>query len=136
MKQKLQKILAFSLALTVLVSSHSFAWFEHLCTITKIKSVSFNLESCAGDLADATATGAAHLEKGNCCEVTLKVNKADDAIQQNFVFLSSPAEPAELPEFRFEPDAMVLARKIPVFRSGDLPPPLIPIYLLNQQFII
>ena len=72
MAQKLKKILAFTLALTVLVSSHSFAWFEHLCTITKTKTLSFDLETCAGDLVEATPSNALTLKKGACCEITLR----------------------------------------------------------------
>ncbi len=134
MIQKFKKILALTLALTVLVSSHSFAWFEHLCTITKIKSVSFTPESCAGDRGeDAPATT---LKKGTCCEVTLKVNKADDAIQQNYTFYSFVAEMPFWPAFQFEPEILFLAQE-PVLSHGDSSPPCsVFLYLLNQQFII
>lgn len=138
MKQKLKKILALSMALTVLVSSHSFAWFEHLCTLTKTKKVSFHLETCAGDLVEATPSNATSLKKGSCCEITFKVNKADNAVQPTFNLAFSPfvAEEVFFPVYRFEPEVQILSEK-PVLNHGDSSPPLLlPLYLLNEQFII
>jgi len=126
------------MALTVLVSSHSFAYFEHLCTITKTKTLSFDLETCAGDLVQATASQALTLKKGVCCEISYKVNKADNAVQQvhGFVFIPSVAEEMVLPEFIFGPEVSLLSEE-PVFGHSDSSPPLsLPLYLLNEQFII
>lgn len=138
MTQKLKKILAFSMALTVLVSSHSFAWFEHLCTITQTKKLSFHLETCVGDQVEATPSHAVNLKKAVCCEITYKVNKANNAVQPAFNLAFSPfaAEEIILPVFRFEPEIEVLSRE-PAFNHGDSSPPhSLPLYLLNEQFII
>jgi len=134
-----KKTLAISLALTVLVSSHSFAWFEHLCTITKIKKLSFDVESCFGE-ATQTPPLQQHttLKKGSCCEITLKVNKANTAVQQNFgpAYTFLVAEEPVVPAFTFEPVTETLAEE-PAFSHGDSSPPrLLPLYLLNEQFII
>ncbi|MBX2954011.1 MAG: hypothetical protein KF870_16030 [Leadbetterella sp.] len=126
------------MALTVLVSSHSFAWFEHLCTITKTKTLSFHLETCAGDRVDATPSDAVTLKKGVCCEVTYKVNKAANAVQPTFNLAFSPfiAEEISIPVFRFEPEAVVLSQEPVLHHSDSSPPLLLPLYLLNEQFII
>ncbi len=134
MIQKFKKILALTLALTVLVSSHSFAWFEHLCTITKIKSVSFTPESCAGDLTENTHDTT--LSKGTCCEVTLKVNKAENAIQQNYTFYSFVAEVMDFPVFQFDPETQYRQEETVMGRGNVSPPLILPLYILNQQFII
>lgn len=126
------------MALTVLVSSHSFAWFEHICTLTQTKKLSFHLETCAGDLVDATPSNAVTLKKAVCCEVTYKVNKAGNAVQPTFNLAFSPllAEEISFPVFKFEPERAVLSQE-PVFNHGDSSPPLLlPLYLLNEQFII
>ncbi|MCY1379719.1 hypothetical protein D9M69_674630 [compost metagenome] len=73
-----------------------------------------------------------------CCEITFKVNKAENAIQQNFspVFHAFVAEENLLPVFQFEPEVQFLSEE-PVLNHGDSsPPPVLPLYLLNQQFII
>ncbi|MCD8539528.1 MAG: hypothetical protein LRY55_06990 [Leadbetterella sp.] len=138
MAQKFKKILAFSMALTVLVSSHSFAYFEHLCTITQTKKLSFHLETCAGDVVEATPSNATTLHKGACCEITYKVNKADNAVQHTFNLAFSPfwAEEIAFPVFEFQPETTILSER-PALNHGDSSPPLLlPLYLLNEQFII
>jgi hypothetical protein len=138
MKQNLKKILALTMALTVLVSSHSFAYFEHLCTITKVKTLSFHLETCAGDFVEATPSDAASIKKSVCCEISYKVNQADNAVQQNFNLAFAPflAELVAIPHFKFEQPLIVLAQE-PALNHGDSSPPLlVPIYLLNEQFIL
>lgn len=139
MAKKFKQILAFTMALTVLVSSHSFAYFEHLCTITKVKKLSFDLESCAGDLVETPPPSEAFtLKKGTCCKITFKVNKADNAVQQAVNLAVNPlvAEEITIPVFKFEPEVKGLSEE-PVFGHGDTsPPPSLPLYLLNEQFII
>lgn len=138
MKQNLKRILALSMALTVLVSSHSFAYFEHLCTITKIKTLSFHLETCAGDSVEAAPSNVSTIKKSICCEISFKVNHADNAVQQNYNLGFAPfvASLVVVPEFRFEPKLIALAQE-PALNHGDSSPPLlVPIYILNEQFII
>ncbi len=138
MAKKLRQILALTMALTVLVSSHSFAYFEHLCTLTKVKKLSFDLVSCAGDLVETPPTEALTLKKGTCCKITFKVNKADNAVQQAGNLAVNPlvAEEITIPVFTFEPEVRTLSEE-PVFGHGDSsPPPSLPLYLLNEQFIL
>ncbi len=138
MKQNLKKILALTMALTVLVSSHSFAYFEHLCTITKIKTLSFHLETCAGDTVEAAPSNVSTIKKSVCCEISFKVNQADNAVQQNSNLAFAPvvANLVVIPDFRFEPKLIALAQD-PSLNHGDSSPPvLVPIYILNEQFII
>jgi hypothetical protein len=87
MKQSLKKIMALSMALTVLVSLHSFAYFEHICTLTNIKTLSFQLETCAGDVIESPPSNTNTIKKSICCDISLKVNQADNAVQRS---ISSP----------------------------------------------
>lgn len=135
---KLKRILAFTMALTVLVSSHSFAYFEHLCTITQKKTLSFHLETCAGDFIEATPSEIPTLKKSVCCEIEFKVNKANSAVQLNYniAFEAMAMEVVDFPAFKFEAFYGNLSQE-PVLNYGDSSPPLyLPIYLLNEQFII
>lgn len=126
------------MALTVLVSSHSFAYFEHLCTITKIKTLSFHLETCAGDTVEAAPSNVSTIKKSICCEISFKVNQADNAVQQNFNLAFSPfiADVVSFPEFRFEPVFQTLAQEPKLNHSDSSPPLPVPIYILNEQFIL
>lgn len=135
---RLKKIVALTMALTIIVSSHSFAYFEHLCTITKIKTLSFHLETCAGDFVEATPTDAATIKKSVCCEISFKVNKANTAVQQSYNLAFSPfiAEVLVFPEFKFEPVFIALAEESFLNHSDTSPPLGVPLYLLNEQFII
>ena len=138
MKQNLKKILAFTMALTVLVSSHSFAYFEHLCTITQKKTLSFHLETCAGDFIDVASSDTPVLKKSVCCEIDLKVNKADNAVQQNHFggFLSFIAEELILPQFSFSAPAIALSEQAELGFGDSSPPSNLPLYILNEQFIL
>jgi hypothetical protein len=138
MKQSLKKILALSMALTVLVSSHSFAYFEHLCTITNIKTLSFQLETCAGDVVESPPSHSSTLKKSICCDISLKINQADNAVQQSFNLGFAPflADIVCFPDFCFETPNLALAEE-PALNHGDSSPPLtVSIYLLNEQFIL
>jgi hypothetical protein len=138
MKQSLKKIMALSMALTVLVSSHSFAYFEHICTLTNIKTLSFQLETCAGDVIESPPSNTNTIKKSICCDISLKVNQADNAVQQSYNLGFAPflAHIVYFPDFRFETPNLALAQE-PAFNHGDSSPPLlVPIYLLNEQFIL
>lgn len=123
------------MALTVLVSSHSFAYFEHLCTLTNIKKVSFTPETCAGEFKEADFSDLATLKKGTCCEISYKVNKAQTAVQEKV-----PAAPAfalvyALPVFTFSEPAP-LHTEAQQFSFGDSsPPPSLPLYLSLRKIV-
>ena len=137
MVQKFKKILALGLTLTVLVSSHSFAWFEHLCTLTQVKKLSFALESCAGTPVE---TPPAHttLKKGTCCKITVKVNKANSAVQQsvNLAGITWVTDEITVPVFTFNALTALRSEKQIMGYADASPPPALPLYLLNEQFII
>lgn len=127
------------MVLAVLASSHSFAYFEHLCTVTKVKTFSFNLETCAGDYLPAQdISDLPSISKGDCCDIDYKVNQADNAVQQNFDLKvnSFLAEEISFFTFNFESKVMVLAQEPALNHSNTSPPLKQAIYILNQQFIL
>ncbi len=124
MIQSLKKIVALSMALTVLVSSHSFAYFEHLCTLTNIKKVSFSPETCAGEFKEADFSDLA----------TLK-NKAQTAVQEKISAAPVFALLQEVPVFEF-PELASSPLSAPSYAFGDSSPPRkLPLYLSLRKIV-
>lgn len=135
MIQSLKKIVALSMALTVLVSSHSFAYFEHLCTLTNIKKVSFSPETCAGEFKEADFSDLATLKKGTCCEISYKVNKAQTAVQEKISAAPVFALLQEVPVFEF-PELASSPLSAPSYAFGDSSPPRkLPLYLSLRKIV-
>jgi hypothetical protein len=58
--------------LTILVSSQSFAYYEHICLITKQKTISFEGQTCAGKLSHKQESKTPEFKRSSCCELNLK----------------------------------------------------------------
>ena len=52
---KAKKIFTIYMVLTILVSSNTFAYYEHVCLLTKVKSLSLRPNSCAGTNSEKNA---------------------------------------------------------------------------------
>jgi hypothetical protein len=135
MIQSLKKIVALSMALTVLVSSHSFAYFEHLCTITNIKKVSFVPETCAGEFKEAEFSDLPTLKKGTCCEISYKVNKAHTAVQEKVPSAPVFALVYNFPVFKFSEVGTAPTTSSGYTFGDSSPPSSLPLYLSLRKII-
>jgi hypothetical protein len=137
MKQKIQKIFTVFMVLTILVSSHAFAYYEHICLITKQKTLSFDAKTCAGKFTLKEESKTPEFKRSSCCELNLKVQKVDNAQQNHLHF----------------PDFLVYDGQlnIPTFSLGviesfkektnniaftNTSPPRLKLFILNAQFLI
>lgn len=136
MKQAFKKIVAMVLLLTVFVSTHSFAYFEHVCTITNEKSYSFDLKTCAGDMDEAVPSSLPEFKKDDCCKIQYKVNKPGKIIQTMVQVLAIAVAVPQVFSFEFNPQFALVQEKSVFNFSNSSPPHSKPIYILNQQFII
>lgn len=136
MRQKAKKIFTIFMVLTVLVSSHAFAYYEHICLITKQKTYSIDPETCAGKFIPKESK-TPEIKRPTCCELNLKVQKVDDG-QQNH--LKIPVFVAfeglfELPIFVFS--ILVFDEtKTSNFAFGNSSPPKPKLFILHDQFLI
>ena len=78
------------MVLTILVSSNTFAYYEHICLLTKTKSLSLQPATCAGSASNKTSEDyKAHFQKKTCCDLNLVVKKIDQSNLHNFNFDTS-----------------------------------------------
>lgn len=78
------------MVLTILVSSNTFAYYEHICLLTKDKSLSFEPKICASSSSKKTTEDfIPHFQKKTCCDLNLVVKKIDQSEFRNFKFDSS-----------------------------------------------
>ncbi|ADQ16611.1 hypothetical protein Lbys_0865 [Leadbetterella byssophila DSM 17132] len=124
------------MALTVLVSSHSFAYYEHLCTITQIKKVSFEPESCYGKLSVSEVHEVPSFKKGTCCEISFKVNKGHTAIQSSFNLMPFVAVEMQLPEFQFLCPTLIPEKSEVLASSNSSPPSSVPLFIKYRKLIL
>lgn len=137
MKQKLQKIFTVFMVLTILVSSHGFAYYEHICLITKQKTVSFEAKTCAGKFSVKQESKIPEFKKASCCELSFKVQKVDNAQQNHltvpvFAYLEGSFQ---IPSFVFY-TVDFAAEKSVVFVSSNSSPPKNKLFILHDQFLI
>lgn len=86
---KAKKIFTIYMVLTILVSSNTFAYYEHVCLLTKVKSLSLRPNSCAGTNSEKNAEDfSPHFQKKACCDLNLVVKKIDQSNFHNFSFHS------------------------------------------------
>lgn len=111
MKQKLQKIFTVFMVLTILVSSHAFAYYEHICLITKKKTVSFEAKTCAGKFSLKQESKTPEFKRISCCELSFKVHKVDNAHQNHLTapFVAYLEGSYQIPVFVFL--TLILQRK-------------------------
>jgi hypothetical protein len=134
--EKVRRIIALVMALTVLVSSHSFAYYEHLCTITQIKKVSFEPESCYGKLSVSEVHEEPSFKKGTCCEISFKVNKGHTAIQSSFNLMPFVAVVMQLPEFQFLCPTLNPEKNEVLASSNSSPPSSVPLFIKYRKLIL
>lgn len=144
MLERLKKILALTMVLMIFISSHSFAYFEHLCTVTYKKTLSLDLETCLSnyisdeDLEDLSTppTDVPAFQKNICCEVDLKTHQAGNFYIQKVNLANQVLAENTIPVFNFSSKVMLDKEVLPLIYANTSPPPLIPIYLMQQVFII
>lgn len=140
----LKKILALTMALMVFVSSHSFAYFEHLCTITFKKTLTTDLETCLSDFLDEEDLeflfdppgDIPSFNKSTCCEIDYKSHQAGTYIHQNVD--NSAVSPELLPAQTFYLTQVIIIEEKssqPLYTDSS-PPRVTPLHILNQIFII
>lgn len=124
------------MALTILVSSHSFAYYEHLCTITKLKKVSFEPESCYGKLSVHEIHEQNSFKKVTCCEISFKVNKGHTAVQSSFNLMPFVAVEMQLQEFQFHCPTLISEKSEVLVYSNSSPPTTIPLFIKYRKLIL
>lgn len=125
------------MVLTVLVSSHAFAYYEHICLITKQKTLSFEPKNCAGKYVVSKESKTPELKQASCCELSFKVQKVDNAQKNHLVapvFVAFEGS-FQNPSFVFS-TVVVKKQKSIVFVSSNSSPPRKKLFILNEQFLI
>ena len=137
MKQIAKKIFTIFMMLTILVSSHAFAYYEHICLITKQKSISFEPKTCAGKYVLSQESKTPELKRSSCCDLNFKVQKVDNAQQNHFfvpVFLAFELN-FQIPSFVFS-SIIIEEKEDKVFVSGNSSPPKKKLFIFHNQFLI
>ena len=137
MKQMAKKIFTIFMVLTVMVSSHAFAYYEHICLITKQKTLSFEPKTCAGKYVITEESKSPELKRASCCELSFKVQKVDNAQQNHLfapVFVSFEGY-FQYTSFVFS-SITIEEKKSKVFVSGNSSPPKKRLFILFDQFLI
>jgi hypothetical protein len=137
MKQMAKKIFTIFMVLTVMVSSHAFAYYEHICLITKQKILSFEPKTCAGKYVITEESKSPELKRASCCELSIKVQKVDNAQQNHLlapVFVSFEGH-FQYPSFVFS-SIIIEKKKSKGFISGNSSPPKKRLFILFDQFLI
>lgn len=138
MLKKCKQILSLFMAIFVLASSHSFAYFEHICTVTQTKTLSFDLKTCADDFGKEIPLKEqkAQIKKSTCCEVGLKVNQASDAVQQHFSAPHFLAVQLQIPVFDFGIGHFITTEARTFEYADSSPPYKKTLYIVHEQFLI
>jgi hypothetical protein len=137
MKQKIQKIFTVFMVLTILVSSHAFAYYEHICLITKKKTISFEAKTCGGKFSIQQESKTPEFKRSSCCELSFKVQKIDNAQQNHllstvFAYLEGSFQ---IPNFDFLANDFSEEKSI-VFLASNSSPPKKKLFILFDQFLI
>jgi hypothetical protein len=79
MKQSTHKILTFLLAVQVMLSSTGFAFYEHTCSMSLNKKVTFHPEKACCDLKPVASPdeNQPQFKQGICCETQVNYQKLD-----------------------------------------------------------
>jgi hypothetical protein len=83
MKDKAKKYFTLFMMLAVLVSSNTFVYYEHFCTFSKVKTLSFQARNCAGFIINNKEDSQNKIpvfSKKSCCELKLVVKKSENKI--------------------------------------------------------
>ena len=136
MKQKLQKIFTVFMVLTILVSSHAFAYYEHICLLTRVKTYSIEPKTCAGK-GFPKESKSASFKRPSCCELHLKVLKVDNGLQNQ---IKIPVQNQQyfcldFPVFDFTFLAPNI-QKVQNFVFSNSSPPKQKLFVLYDQFLI
>lgn len=138
MKNRFHKVFALVLVLTLFVSSHSFAYFEHLCFLTQQKTLSFGVDLCEGESQSSDESTGSESIKTKCCEIKVKYNHSGNAVKNHYQVNTFLAAVADLPynNFIFKFCLEVINEKQLCISAHSPPYSKNPIYLLNNVFII
>jgi hypothetical protein len=135
--QKLKQIFTLILLVCVLISSHTFAMYQHTCLITGIIKNSFQQNNllCYKAPEKKIPSDIPFFSKASCCKLDVKVFKTKPATinsdQSDTFFESSES----VFRFNFEPIFSTFENQkliIPTHLVRYSPK----IYLTNQQFLI
>jgi hypothetical protein len=137
MMQKLKKIFTVFMVLTILVSSHSFAYYEHICLITKERTLSFEGQTCAGKFFPKQESKTPELKRSSCCELSFKIQKVDSPHQNHLLnpFFDYCVESFQNSNFVFS-CYNFSDKKSAIFIAENSSPPKKKLFLLHDQFLI
>lgn len=137
MKQKAKKIFTVFMVLTVLVSSHAFAYYEHICLITKEKTYSFKPETCEGKIELPKESKTPEFKRTSCCDLNFKIQKVDNGQQNsvNIQVIGLVLEEFSMPKFCFNPTFSIVEHNSN-YSFGNSSPPKQKLFILNDQFLI
>lgn len=126
----------------VLASSHAYAYYEHLCLFTKIKTVSLSPKDCRGEEPESAPINkedhTTHFEKKSCCELSVGFKKVDDS-QNHISFIGLSVSDLAIfnnKNFNFQPELIGFSANILHF--GDSSPPFLSqkTYISNCTYLI
>jgi hypothetical protein len=90
MKNAFKKIFTIFMTLAVLVSSHTFAYYEHVCLLSKEKTFSLEPISCAGQNEESVPESAQpQLNIKTCCDLNLVLKAGQLTSNQDLIFSPS-----------------------------------------------
>jgi hypothetical protein len=137
MMQKLKKIFTVFMVLTILVSSQSFAYYEHICLITKQKTISFEGQTCAGKFSHKQESKTPEFKRSSCCELNLKIQKVDNAHQNHLLIpvFDYLVESFQDPNLDFS-CYNFSDKKSVISSAANSSPPKKKLFILNDQFLI
>ncbi len=137
MKEMIKKIFTIFMVLTVLVSSHAFAYYEHICLITNQKTLSFEPKTCAGKSFIYEESLTPELKRAYCCELNLKVQKLENAQQNHLLAPNFVAFEGDFQNLSFDFSSIIFEKiKSIIFVSGISSPPKKKLFILFDQFLI
>ncbi|MGJ8593769.1 MAG: HYC_CC_PP family protein [Aquaticitalea sp.] len=132
------KILSFSMALVVLISTMSFTINAHYCGGTLVASSMFNgTESCGMEQAMATLPSGCSMTKVECCKNEQSIVKGQDELKLNFDKLSSDSQ-VFVAVFLHTYNTLFETKEEATSASTIFPPPNIVrhIYKLDESYLI
>lgn len=111
------------MVLAIFANSHTYAFYEHICLITKIRTISLKPTSCDEPDKNQTKSESTQFSKKTCCDINTIVNVSPDndtANHPNFYFISGIF--STIPNFVFHYFSFP---NLKLLHSGDTSPPFI-----------
>jgi hypothetical protein len=135
-KASLKKYFTLLMVLAIFANSHTYAFYEHICLITKIRTISLKPSTCDDSEKDKAQSEDIQFSKKTCCDVNTIVNVSPDndtAHHPSFHFVSSIF--TVIPDFEFQ---SFVEQSLAVLYAGDTSPPFIKskLFILLEVFRI